>query len=77
MSLPVSKQNTDVLVYGKARAYAKRPVTYHECRVLIDGHIDKTISVHGERQWVRHGGACNGFSPQSLLLKQISTMVMR
>ncbi|MBU2896135.1 DUF2169 family type VI secretion system accessory protein [Vibrio hepatarius] len=61
---PVTKQNTDVLVYGKARSYAKRPVVYHECRLLIDGHIDKTISVHGERLWVQHGGTVTVSNPQ-------------
>ncbi|CAM3915271.1 DUF2169 domain-containing protein [Vibrio aquimaris] len=63
----VTKQNTDVLVYGKARSYAKRPVIYHECRVLIDGHIDKTISVHGERQWIRHGGAITVSNPKPFI----------
>ncbi len=32
-------------------------MTYQECRVLIDGHIDKTLAVHGERVWVEHGGS--------------------
>ncbi|GLT16507.1 hypothetical protein GCM10007938_02830 [Vibrio zhanjiangensis] len=60
----VTKQNTDVLVFGKARSYAKRPVTYHECRVLIDGHVDKTIAVHGERHWIRHGGTITVSNPK-------------
>ncbi|MER2494643.1 DUF2169 domain-containing protein [Vibrio neptunius] len=68
---PVSKQNTDVLVYGKARAYAKRPVTYHECRILIDSHIDKTIAVHGERKWVEHGGTVTVSHPTAYVEAEI------
>ncbi|NOI29632.1 DUF2169 family type VI secretion system accessory protein [Vibrio coralliilyticus] len=68
---PVSKQNTDVLVYGKARAYAKRPVTYHECRILIDNHIDKSIAVHGERQWVQHGGSVTVSHPKAYVEAEI------
>ncbi|MCG9595572.1 DUF2169 domain-containing protein [Vibrio sp. Isolate25] len=68
---PVSKQNTDVLVYGKARAYANRPVTYHECRILIDSHIDKTIAVHGERQWVEHGGSVTVSLPKAYVEAEI------
>ncbi|MGF1751783.1 DUF2169 family type VI secretion system accessory protein [Vibrio cionasavignyae] len=51
------KQNTDVVIYGRARSYAKKPVLYHECRVLLDEHINKTIAVHGERVWIEHSGS--------------------
>lgn len=54
---PIYRQNTDVIVSGKARAYAKRPVTSMECRVLLDGHIDKTLVVQGPRDWIEHGGS--------------------
>ncbi|NAX23287.1 DUF2169 family type VI secretion system accessory protein [Vibrio sp. V39_P1S14PM300] len=64
---PVYKQNTDVVVYGKARAYAKRPVTYMECRLLVDGHIDKTLAVHGSRHWVEHAGSVTIAKPQPFI----------
>ncbi|MDF4355500.1 DUF2169 domain-containing protein, partial [Vibrio parahaemolyticus] len=60
-----------VLVYGKARSYAKKPVTYQECRVLIDGHIDKTLAVHGERVWVEHGGSVTLSKPVPFIEKDI------
>ncbi|MDN3611784.1 DUF2169 family type VI secretion system accessory protein [Vibrio ostreicida] len=63
----VSKRNTDVVVFGKARSYAKRPVTYQECRLLIDGHIDKTIAVYGERQWIEHGGSVAVSHPKAFV----------
>ncbi|EGQ9162691.1 DUF2169 domain-containing protein [Vibrio parahaemolyticus] len=66
-----TKNNTDVLVYGKARSYAKKPVTYQECRVLIDGHIDKTLAVHGERVWVEHGGSVTLSKPVPFIEKDI------
>ncbi|MBW3698163.1 DUF2169 domain-containing protein [Vibrio sp. T187] len=65
------KQNTDVLIYGKARSYSKKPVVYHECRLLLDGHIDKTISVHGERVWIEHGGSLTMSRPTEFIEKEI------
>ena len=66
-----TKDNTDVLVYGKARSYAKKPVTYQECRVLIDGHIDKTLAIHGERVWVEHGGSITLSKPTPFIERDI------
>ena len=66
-----TKDNTDVLVYGKARSYAKKPVTYQECRVLIDGHIDKTLAIHGDRVWVEHGGSITPSKPVPFIEKDI------
>ncbi len=66
-----TKENTDVLVYGKARSYAKKPVTYQECRVLIDGHIDKTLAIHGERVWVEHAGSITLSNPVPFIEKDI------
>ncbi len=68
---PVHKTNTDVIVYGKARAYAKRPVTYLECRLLIDQHIDKKIAIHGPRQWLEHGGSITISNPQYFIEQEI------
>ncbi|MCZ8502749.1 DUF2169 domain-containing protein [Vibrio lentus] len=67
----VVKTNTDVLIFGKARSYAKKAVTYHECRLLIDGHIDKTISVLGDRQWIEHGGSVTLSKPLPFVEKEI------
>lgn len=61
------KSNTDVILCGKARSYAKNPVTSHECRLLIDGHIDKTLKVYGPRQWVEHGGSITISRPSSFI----------
>lgn len=66
-----TKDNTDVLVYGKARSYAKKPVTYQECRVLIDGHIDKTLAIHGDRVWVEHAGSITLSNPVPFIEKDI------
>lgn len=66
-----SKANTDVLIYGKARSYAKKPVTQQECRLLIDGHIDKTLTIHGERVWVEHGGSITLSAPNPFIEKDI------
>ncbi len=65
------KQNTDVLIYGKARSYAKKPVPYLECRLLIDEHIDKTIAVHGERVWIEHAGTVTVSDPSKFIEKDI------
>ncbi|WP_260260656.1 DUF2169 family type VI secretion system accessory protein [Vibrio intestinalis] len=65
------KSNTDVLVYGKARSYAKKPVTQLECRVLIDEHLDKTLVVKGERAWVEHGGSITLSNPIPFIEKEI------
>ena len=54
---PIYKKNTDILIYGKARTYAKKPMSSHSCRVLVDGHVDKSLIVIGERQWIDHGGS--------------------
>ncbi len=67
----VVKTNTDVLIFGKARSYAKKAVTYHECRLLIDGHIDKTIAVLGDRQWIEHGGSVTLSKPRPFIEKEI------
>lgn len=66
-----TKDNTDVLVFGKARSYAKKPVTKQECRVLIDGHVDKTLSIHGDRIWVEHGGSVTLSQPIPFVEKDI------
>lgn len=50
------KKNTDVIVYGKARSKGKRPIKVHQCRLLVDGHIDKTLFVYGSRHWIEHAG---------------------
>ncbi|AUI87864.1 hypothetical protein BS333_15835 [Vibrio azureus] len=65
------KPNTDVLIYGKARSYGKKPVTYQECRILLDGHVDKTIAIHGERVWVEHGGSISVSLPQPFIEKDM------
>lgn len=65
------KNNTDVLLYGKARSYAKKPVTQHECRLLIDGHIDKALSIIGERNWIEHGGSVTVSRPVAFIEAEI------
>ncbi|MGF1696318.1 DUF2169 domain-containing protein [Vibrio lamellibrachiae] len=67
----LDKLNTDVIVKGKARAYAKKPVTYLECRLLIDGHIDKTLAITGERKWVEHARALTMTKAQPFTEKEI------
>lgn len=66
-----TKENTDVLIFGKARSLAKKPVVYQECRVLIDGHIDKTIAIRGERVWVEHGRSITLSKPRPFIEKDI------
>ncbi|WP_299015036.1 DUF2169 domain-containing protein [uncultured Photobacterium sp.] len=68
---PVLKRNTDVIIYGKARSYANRPVKHHQCRLLIDGHIDKTLDVIGPRQWVSHGGSITVSTPQAFIVQDV------
>lgn len=63
----ITKSNTDVIVYAKARTEAKRPAPYHRCRLLIDGHIDKTIGVYGPRRWVEHAGTLSLSNPQPFI----------
>ncbi|GAL20882.1 pentapeptide repeat family protein [Vibrio maritimus] len=65
------KANTDVLVFGKARSYAKKPTTQHECRVLLDGHIDKTLKIMGERVWIEHGGGVTVSRPIEFIEREI------
>ncbi len=67
----IDKQNTDVIVHGKARTYGARALNYHECRLLVDGHIDKVLAVHGPREWITHGGgitlsAAHTFTEQNI-----------
>ncbi|NAX49281.1 DUF2169 domain-containing protein [Photobacterium halotolerans] len=52
----VGKANTDVLVKGYARSLGKKPVTRMQCRLLIEAHIDKTLTVVGDRQWITQAG---------------------
>ncbi|UUM32456.1 DUF2169 family type VI secretion system accessory protein [Vibrio japonicus] len=66
-----TKANTDVLIFGKARSLGKKPVVYQECRVLIDGHIDKTLAIHGERVWVEHGSSVTLSNPRPFIEKDI------
>ncbi|MCK6263552.1 DUF2169 domain-containing protein [Vibrio sp. ZSDE26] len=68
---PILKRNTDVIVYGRARSYAKKPVTYHECRLLVDEHIDKTLTVFGDRKWVEHSGSLTVTATQPFIDKAI------
>ncbi len=63
----IHKHCTDVVVSGKARAYAKRPVEQMECRLLLDGHIDKTLVIRGQRDWIEHGGSITVSNPQSFI----------
>lgn len=67
----ISKQNTDVIVYAKARTHAKHPTRYHQCRLLVDGHIDKTIGVFGARQWIEHAGTISVSSAASFVVSNI------
>ncbi|WP_072054256.1 DUF2169 family type VI secretion system accessory protein [Aliivibrio fischeri] len=68
---PIYKKNTDVLIYGKARSYAKKPVHSQLCRVLIDEHIDKTLKVVGERHWVDYSGSITVSTTQSFIERDI------
>ncbi len=67
----VYKHCTDVIVNGRAKAYAKRPVEKMECRLLVDGHIDKTLVVFGPREWIEHGGSITVSHPQSFIESDI------
>lgn len=65
------KKNTDVIVHGKARTYAKRPLHHHTCRLLVEGHVDKTICVSGPRRWVEHAGTVTPSIPQPFIERDI------
>jgi len=66
-----SKTNTDLVVTGKVRSYAKKPVTHMQCRVLIDEHVDKTLYVYGDREWIQHGGAVTCSQPKPFIEKAV------
>lgn len=68
---PIHKKNTDVLVYGKAKTYAKKPMSSHTCRLLIDEHIDKSLIIIGERQWIDHSGSFTVSSAKPFIEREI------
>ncbi|MGF1742215.1 DUF2169 domain-containing protein [Vibrio profundum] len=68
---PVIKQNSDVIAVGNARTPGKQAMTHHQCRLRIDGHVDKTIEVVGERKWVSHGGSITVSEPSTFIEKEI------
>ncbi len=68
---PIHKKNTDVLVYGKAKTYAKKPMNSHTCRLLIDEHIDKSLTIIGERQWIDHSGSLTVSSAKPFIERDI------
>ena len=63
----IHKNKTDVIVHGKARTYAKKPTKEHQCRLLIEGHIDKTIRVSGPRRWIEYAGTLSASEPQTFI----------
>ncbi|KDM91098.1 DUF2169 domain-containing protein [Photobacterium galatheae] len=68
----VTKTNTDVLVNGHARSYGKKPVTKMNCRLLIEGHIDKTVQVLGARQWITQAGQVGVTVPSPFIEQPVS-----
>lgn len=68
---PVFKSNTDVIVFGKARTKAKKPAKKHLCQLQIDNHINKSVVVFGDRDWVLHGGSILVTSPKPFVEKDI------
>lgn len=68
---PIYKKNTDILIYGKAKTYAKKPVSSHSCRLLVDEHIDKSLIVIGERQWIDHSGSIAVSAAQPFIEREI------
>lgn len=68
---PIHKKNTDILIYGKARTYAKKPMPSHTCRLLVDGHVDKSLIVMGKRQWIDHGGSISVSNPEPFIEKEM------
>ncbi|MGF1806328.1 DUF2169 domain-containing protein [Aliivibrio sifiae] len=68
---PIHKKNTDLLVYGKAKTYAKKPMNSHTCRLLIDEHIDKSLTIIGERQWIDHSGSLTVSSAKPFIERDI------
>ncbi|PQJ84379.1 DUF2169 family type VI secretion system accessory protein [Aliivibrio sifiae] len=68
---PIHKKNTDVLVYGKAKTYTKKPMSSHTCRLLIDEHIDKSLIIIGERQWIDHSGSLTVSSAKPFIEREI------
>ncbi|WP_330961105.1 DUF2169 family type VI secretion system accessory protein [Photobacterium sp. 53610] len=69
----VTKANTDVLVSGHARSYGKTPVTKMNCRLLIEGHIDKTLLVLGTRQWITQAGQVGVTVPAAFIEQPVSS----
>ncbi|MGR6837650.1 DUF2169 family type VI secretion system accessory protein [Aliivibrio wodanis] len=68
---PVYKQNTDVVIYGKARSYGQKAVNSHICRLLLNGHIDKSLKIVGDRHWVEHAGSITVSATQPFIEKDI------
>ncbi|WP_413111685.1 DUF2169 domain-containing protein [Thaumasiovibrio sp. DFM-14] len=66
------KKNTDILVLGRARSHAKRPVAEMQCQLLVDGHIDKTLRVVGERGWFQHARSAQVNSAAMFVERDIS-----
>ncbi|WP_047046467.1 DUF2169 family type VI secretion system accessory protein [Vibrio mexicanus] len=64
------KKNTDVVVVGRARSYAKKPVDTMECRLLVDEHVDKTIKIVGQRHWVPHAGSITVSTSQKFIERE-------
>lgn len=67
----VSKRNTDVIVQGRARALGKKPISEMQCRLLLDGHIDKKLRVLGPREWFSQAGQLGISAPASFIDAEI------
>lgn len=67
----ISKRNTDVIVQGKARALGKNPVNEMQCRLLLDGHVDKTLRVLGPRKWFTQAGQLGICAPAKCIEAEI------
>lgn len=67
----IGKSNTDVVIFGKAKSLAKRPVTVQTCRLLVEGHIDKSLIVRGDRKWISQAGSLIPSLPMVFIEKEI------
>lgn len=67
----IEKTNTDIILHGKARTLLKRSATQHYCRLLVEGHVDKSLVIKGDRQWVNQAGSVLPSVPAPFIEKEI------
>ncbi|QUM80155.1 DUF2169 domain-containing protein [Moritella sp. 5] len=67
----IHKNNTDIVINGKAKTFKKSPCAEHICRLFVEGHIDKQIKVVGDREWVVQSGSIIPSIPSTFIVRDI------